>query len=574
MLGGTVGPSSAVATLLVLLLVTVPSRGIDDYDERGEQEKRLVYDLFVKNGYNALIRPVKSVNESLPINFSLALSQIIAIDEKNQIMKTNVWLQIYWTDYQLKWEPSEYGNIKSIRIKPESVWVPDIVLFNNADGKYEVSYKSNCVIYADGSITWIPPAIYKSSCSIDVEYFPFDQQICEMKFGSWTFRGDALSYSFQDRMDKLDLTDYLKSGTWDIIDCPGHIVKNTSDEFGESKQMIVFQFKLRRKTLFYTVNLIIPCVLISFVSVCVFALPADAGEKITLCISVLLALVVFLLLVSKILPPSLTIPLIAKYLLFTFIMNIVAILATVVIINRNYRTPRTHRMPYWVRVVFLNHLPRYLFMKRPDHDERWQPKPFTPPPSYHTTPESRRVNLNLRTSNDLLELTEIHHPHCKLNASGSSSSTTNKSNCKDPAHAHTHAPDVHDPQHVHGQSQTHAYRRTFSKGRNDSGDSREPEFRMTPEVHRATEAVHFIFHHLKAEEEYSAVLDDWKYVARVLDRLLLFVFLGVTLSGTVGVLLNAPHILEYVDQDKIIENLLAYIARMKDAEKAYQESLG
>lgn len=56
------------------------------------------------------------------------------------------------------------------------------------------------------------------------------------------------------------------------------------------------------------------------------------------------------------------------------------------------------------------------------------------------------------------------------------------------------------------------------------------------------------------------VLDDWKYVARVLDRLLLFVFLGVTFSGSVGVLLNAPHILEYVDQDKIISELLAYIA--------------
>jgi nicotinic acetylcholine receptor len=59
------------------------------------------------------------------------------------------------------------------------------------------------------------------------------------------------------------------------------------------------------------------------------------------------------------------------------------------------------------------------------------------------------------------------------------------------------------------------------------------------------------------------VLDDWKYVARVLDRLLLFVFLAVTLSGTCGVLLNAPHILEYVDQDKIIHNLLEYIKSKK-----------
>ena len=39
---------------------------------------------------------------------------------------------------------------------------------------------------------------------------------------------------------------------------------------------------LRRKTLFYTVNLIIPCVGISFLTVLVFYLPSDSGEKVTL----------------------------------------------------------------------------------------------------------------------------------------------------------------------------------------------------------------------------------------------------------------------------------------------------
>ena len=124
---------------------------------------------------------------------------------------------------------------------------------------------------------------------------------------------------------------------------------------------------IRRKTLFYTVNLIIPTVLISFLSIFVFYLPTDAGEKMTLSISILLALVVFLLLISKILPPTSTvIPLIAKYLLFTFIMNIITIFCTVVIINYNYRTPRTSKMPYWMRRLFIDILPRILRMERPN----------------------------------------------------------------------------------------------------------------------------------------------------------------------------------------------------------------
>jgi len=70
------------------------------------------------------------------------------------------------------------------------------VLVCSADGKYEVSYKPNVVIYSHGEVLWIPPAIYKSSCTIDVQYFPFDQQECKMKFGSWTFNGDQVCHDY------------------------------------------------------------------------------------------------------------------------------------------------------------------------------------------------------------------------------------------------------------------------------------------------------------------------------------------------------------------------------------------
>jgi len=63
----------------------------------------------------------------------------------------------------------------------------------SADGKYEVSYKPNVVIYNTGKVMWIPIAIYKSSCVINVQYFPFDEQKCAMVFGSWTFNAEQVT---------------------------------------------------------------------------------------------------------------------------------------------------------------------------------------------------------------------------------------------------------------------------------------------------------------------------------------------------------------------------------------------
>lgn len=501
-----------------------------------EDEDQLVDYLFNKQGYNALIRPVTNLTANVTVNFGLAMIQLINVDEKNQIMKSNVWLRMTWKDYQLQWQPTDYGGIKVIRVPSKYVWKPDIVLFNNADGKYEVSYKPNVVIYSEGTVLWIPPAIYKSSCTIDVEYFPFDQQKCIMKFGSWTFNGNQVTLGWYEGSEKVDLSDYVNSGTWDIISCDGKMYDEL-DSDNYKQVYIVFEIKIRRKTLFYTVNLIIPCVLISFLSVCVFYLPADAGEKMTMCISILLALVVFLLLVSKILPPtSITIPLIAKYLLFTFIMNILTILVTVVIINWNFRTPRTHRMAKWVRVVFLNYLPKMLFMKRPNHNDRWVKKNYSKVnnPSATSNPANnynqvRQFQVNARS--DIVELSDMHHHSHMHHTSGQNQIYSQVLN-----------------QQQHHQPNCTSHKTNYVKPENESAES---TFHMTPETHKAIEAVRFIAAHLKNEDDYAEILEDWRYIAMVIDRLQLYIFLAVTIAGTVGILINAPHIFEYVDQDEI-----------------------
>ncbi|PIO60851.1 Cation transporter family protein, partial [Teladorsagia circumcincta] len=296
------------------------------------------------------------------VDFGVAMILLINVDEKNQILQTNVWLTMKWNDFQLRWHPEDYGNITNLHVPPDRVWLPDIVLFNNADGNYEVSFRSNAFVESNGDVTWVPPAMFKSSCRIDVEWFPFDEQSCTLVFGSWTYNLDEVVLNWYNNIQAVQLTDYSFSGIWDVIDVPGYLVNKRDTK--ESK--IVFHVVIRRKTLFYTVILIIPTVLMAFLSMMAFYLPADSAEKISLTINLLLALVVFLLLVSKILPPTSNIPLMGKYLLLAFVLNITTVVVTVVIVNVYFRSAISHEMPDYVRRIFLDFLPRVLMMKRPE----------------------------------------------------------------------------------------------------------------------------------------------------------------------------------------------------------------
>ena len=91
----------------------------------------------------------------------------------------------------------------------------------------------------------------------------------------------------------IDLSEFYLSVEWDILDVPAtKNVESFNPEMDENEQKnvnedemklltdITFILTMRRKTLFYTVNLIIPCVGISFLTVLVFYLPADSGEKV------------------------------------------------------------------------------------------------------------------------------------------------------------------------------------------------------------------------------------------------------------------------------------------------------
>ncbi|XP_053192671.1 neuronal acetylcholine receptor subunit alpha-3 [Scomber japonicus] len=515
--------------------------------------------------YNQYIRPVENVSDPVIVQFEVSMSQLVKVDELNQIMETNLWLRHIWNDYKLRWNPKDFGGVEFIRVPSNKIWKPDIVLYNNAVGDFQVDDKTKALLRYNGDVTWIPPAIFKSSCKIDVTYFPFDYQNCTMKFGSWTY--DKAKIDLVLIGSTINLKDFWETGEWIIIDAPGykHDIKYNCCE--EIYTDITYSLYIRRLPLFYTINMIIPCLLISFLTVLVFYLPSDCGEKVTLCISVLLSLTVFLLVITETIPStSLVIPLIGEYLLFTMIFVTLSIVITVFVLNVHYRTPKTHTMPCWVRRVFLGLLPKVMFMTRPERDPEKvtvadsAPMMHSRPCAIHSSGSLQKqhkpqalastVVSSLTNRQRLFNNTELSNLN---NLSGETAKGAGsgflcregRCNCcwhqrssKLPADSGGGSGGLGSLGALTGGSAVGAGGESQCSSSESLDVGITSLLPLSPEVREAIESVKYIAENMRLQNEAKEVQDDWKYVAMVIDRIFLWVFVLVCILGTAGLFLQ------------------------------------
>ncbi|XP_025973845.2 neuronal acetylcholine receptor subunit alpha-10 isoform X2 [Dromaius novaehollandiae] len=314
---------------------------------RGAQGRfayKLLRDLFAN--YSSALRPVEDTDRALNVTLQITLSQII---------------DMAWLDAFLTWDKDAYDGIDSVRVPSSYVWRPDIVLYNKADDQLGGSVETNVVLRSDGQIMWDSPAITKSSCKVDVSFFPFDGQQCRLTFGSWTYNGNQID--LHNRLDTGDLTDFVENVEWEVLGMPATRNVVTYGCCSEPYPDVTYTLLLRRRASFYIFNLLLPCILISFLAPLGFYLPADSGEKVSLGVTVLLALTVFQLLVAESMPPSESLPLIGKYYIATMTMVTASTALTIFVMNVHHCGPGAKPVPGWAKRLILHHMARVFFVR-------------------------------------------------------------------------------------------------------------------------------------------------------------------------------------------------------------------
>ncbi|XP_020910268.2 neuronal acetylcholine receptor subunit alpha-9 [Exaiptasia diaphana] len=343
----------------ILCIVLLSFAGVSRaHQSINNSESRLMSHIL--KGYNPELRPVK--NSSTPVNVKIGLmvKQIISVDFSHQILTLHVWIRMFWKDEFITWKPEDYDGLDSITVDSKNLWVPDIALYNSASTKpgqinFEMLYR--IIVGHTGDVKWSSPAIISSECKINVKHFPFDEQQCLLEFGSWVFHGGKLDVFLH--LQHVDKESYSENEEWLFYDSKAERRVTKYNCCPEPYPTVVFTVMLKRRAMYYMLNLIIPCGLITIVSLFSFILPPNSGERVSLVITILLALSVYMMIVTESMPHSAVTPLASKFFLFVMVQQGLSLVATCFIIRfHNNDTP----LPKWFDVLVNKWMARLLWM--------------------------------------------------------------------------------------------------------------------------------------------------------------------------------------------------------------------
>ena len=318
---------------------------------------------------------------------------------------------------------------------------------------------------------------------------------------------------------------------------------------------------IRRRILYYLFNIIFPCIWLSILSLLGFWLPPDSGEKITLGITVLLAFSVFMLLIAESMPAtSEMVPLIEIYLTIVMALTSMSIVLTVYVLQLHHSGPVVIPIPYSFKYSLVRHIAPIIGMKHivqiyaEEHHliEKDQVYRIFAKPKIN----SKRIDSPLINNKKKVQphhgkffdesdpINEIYFEGTRDEDEDENDDTIQKiyvdtSSCNGDVISSVQKRSIHHsrshfPQIVLIPEQSHS-----------SSSPLTAQYQSHYELFNSN--MHLLQRHLKGliskqklEDDRQEVINEWKLMALIMDRLFFWLFASLTILSTVLCLIIIP----------------------------------
>ncbi|XP_068230804.1 acetylcholine receptor subunit alpha-like 2 [Palaemon carinicauda] len=327
----------------------------------------------------ALLKAEQTIRESLlkdydkkvmpTMNTKVTIIEIsiqdIKMRESDQSMEVSTRLSMLWDDPRLIWELNKHMDVGFLGMDPETIWTPDLAVYNGASQTHVPRSSMPMIVYPDdGTILYTSPYKFKFSCVMDLTYWPHDTHHCTLRLGSWVHQGHMLDLFLKDNKVEIDIPVAMTSSGSNISAAEWTIestsVRREESHYPcchESLVTILMDFVVKRNAPFYAWTVKLPVGCLSVLTVLLFQLPPTAGEKMILGGLCLISNLVYIGYASFIIghAPSHS-PLIIKMIGQQVVLVTLSLIVSTLIV-RIAREPRSKGVPFFIKkiIVFLSY---------------------------------------------------------------------------------------------------------------------------------------------------------------------------------------------------------------------------
>ena len=247
---------------------------------------------------------------------------LLGVDDARQAITTSFSCIISWEDSSLQWNSSHYGGVGKIELGWGSAWTPLIRVLNGLDPDTDVLRPDLVTVNSNGRVTATALFRPETMCRMNHDKFPYDTQSCPLVIVPMS---SFVNLETVFEMHKRDISSDLQKPDWELV-------KLITTYLGSDPGVDPFpiaQVELRRLTTFYTVCLVIPMVLTSYMNTMVFLVPLQSGEKVSFIVSIFVSTSVFTNFFSTIMPRGLdSVPTTMKLFVGVVLESLVILVAT------------------------------------------------------------------------------------------------------------------------------------------------------------------------------------------------------------------------------------------------------
>ena len=191
-------------------------------------------------------------------------------------------------------------------------------------------------INPDGLVSWFPTGRLTTQCDLNLRFFPFDTQICDLHLESWTYPVEELEIIPADNETAFwpVKKGWVENSVW-MIAGNATITGRQKWPDGWCYPFIIYRLILKRKPLYEIIYIILPSLIIGAAETVVFFLPCDDPTRVQISVTCLLAYTFFQSIIIKSIPKSIdSVPLLSLFIDLQMVyISLIAIIGDAIVFS-------------------------------------------------------------------------------------------------------------------------------------------------------------------------------------------------------------------------------------------------